>query len=71
MKILYFTTDFSDKNIGYAKTNGLIMRDVSAYYEGDSVEICDKVCGDVPKAYEHIEKHNLPKSRTTTKTEAK
>lgn len=51
MKILYFTDDFSQENIVYAQTHGLTMRNVEAYYEGDSLEYADAVCGVVPDAY--------------------
>ncbi|MFB6349477.1 hypothetical protein ACFBZI_08590 [Moraxella sp. ZJ142] len=54
MKILYFTTDFSDANLAYAKQHGLTVRDGLAYREIDFIETCDKVCGDVPDAYRHL-----------------
>lgn len=60
-KILYFTDDFSDKNIGYAKGNGLTMRDVRAYEPDDFIEKCDAVTGDVPKAYSKLPKYEVKK----------
>lgn len=59
MKILYFTSDFSPENIAFAKSHGLKMRNAAAYYEDDSVELCDAVCGDVPAAYGHLPQHEL------------
>lgn len=51
MKILYFTDDFSAENVAFAEQNRLTVRKASAYHEGDTLEICDAVCGDVPAAY--------------------
>ena len=68
-KILYFTDDFSDKNIDYAKENGLTMRDVRAHEPDDFIEKCDAVTGDVPKAYSKLPKHEVKKEfkKTVTK----
>lgn len=51
MKILYFTDDFSAENMAFAKRNHLTVRRASAYHDGDTLENCDAVCGDVPTAY--------------------
>ena len=64
MKILYFPSDFSPENIAFAKSHGLKMRNAAAYYEGDSVELCDAVCGDVPAAYGHLPQHELPQAES-------
>lgn len=68
-KILYFTDDFSDKNIRYAKDNGLTIRDVRAYEPDDFIEKCDAVTGDVPEAYSKLPKHEVKKEvkKTVTK----
>lgn len=63
MRILYFTDDFSQKNIQFAKKHGLTMRKRSAYAQVDTVEQCTAVCGDVPPAYlEKYPLHGLPKT---------
>lgn len=67
-RILYFTTDFSDKNQAFAKEQGLIIRNAHAYDVVDFIERCDKVCGDVPQAYQHLPQHELVKSETKRKT---
>lgn len=60
MKILYFTDDFSAENVAYAEQNRLTIRKASAYYEGDTLEVCDAVCGDVPGVYaEHYPHHEI------------
>lgn len=65
--ILYFTSDLSEENQAFAKENGLIIRDVSAYREGDFIEQCDAVFGDVPKAYlDKYQMHEI-KQKTTEK----
>ena len=51
MKILYFTDNFSAENLAFAEQNRLTVRRASAYHEGDTLENCDAVCGDVPTAY--------------------
>lgn len=51
MKILYFTDDFTAQNVAFAERNRLTVRKASAYHEGDTLETCDAVCGDVPAAY--------------------
>ena len=50
-KILFFTVDFGAANIAFARKHGLTMRNVAAYYVGDTLENADAVCGDVPDAY--------------------
>ena len=50
-KILFFTADFGEANIAFAHEHGLTMRNVAAYYVGDTLENADAVCGDVPDAY--------------------
>lgn len=63
MRILYFTDDFSQENIQFAKKHGLTMRKRSAYTQVDTVEQCTAVCGDVPPAYlDKYPLHELPKT---------
>ena len=50
-KILFFTADFGKANIAFAREHGLTMRNVAAYYVGDTLENADAVCGNVPDAY--------------------
>lgn len=68
-KILYFTDDFSDKNIAYARENGFTMRDVRVHNPDDFIETCDAVTGDIPKEYSKLPKHEVKKEvkKTTTK----
>ena len=58
-RILYFTDDFSQENQAYAKQHGLIIRNAKAYGTVDYLEQCDKVFGQVPKAYEHLPRFEL------------
>lgn len=58
-RILYFTDDFSQENQAYAKQHGLIIRNAKAYGAVDYLEQCDKVCGQVPIAYEHLPRFEL------------
>ncbi|OOR86640.1 hypothetical protein B0181_11620 [Moraxella caviae] len=53
-KILYFTTDFGQKNRALAKEHGLTIRNASQYKGDDFIEQCDFVFGDVPKQYQHL-----------------
>ncbi|QPB42221.1 hypothetical protein [Rodentibacter haemolyticus] len=53
-RILYFTHDFSAENIAFAKSKGLIMRNLGAYHSSDTLENADAVCGDVPERYQHL-----------------
>lgn len=64
MKILYFTSDFSPENISFTRSHGLKMRNAAAYYEGDYIEDCDAVCGDVPDAYRCFPHHELPQAES-------
>lgn len=61
-KILFFTTDFSESNIAFAKANGLVMRNLAAYQPTDFIEMCDAVCGEVPERYQHLPKYELKNS---------
>lgn len=58
-RILYFTDDFSQENQAYAKQHGLIIRNAKAYGTVDYLEQCDKVFGQVPKAYEHLPRFEI------------
>ena len=62
MKILYFTRDFSAKNVAFAKQHGLTMRNAGAVDTGVNPEPCDAVYGDdVPSVYlEKYEIYTLP-----------
>lgn len=70
-RILYFTTDFSDKNQAFAKEYGLLIRNAGAYGVIDFVERCDMVFGEIPKAYEHLPKFELQKSKQEPKRKTK
>lgn len=50
-KILYFTRDFSAENQALAAQHHFVMRNANAYHDGDFIEQCDAVYGDVPQAY--------------------
>lgn len=42
-KVLFFTADFGDMNVAFAREHGLTMRNVAAYYVGDTLENADAV----------------------------
>ncbi|QLB44472.1 hypothetical protein [Mannheimia pernigra] len=70
-RILYFTTDFSAKNIAFASEQGVLMRNLNAYHPADTLENAEAVCGDVPKAYQHLPLFELPKQNGKTAQEMK
>lgn len=51
MKKLFFTEDFSSDNVANLQAQGYTLRNPLAYKEGDFIEDCDAVAGDVPEAY--------------------
>lgn len=52
MRTLWFIRGAaSGEQIAHAAKNGLTIRDVSAYSEGDFIERADAVTGDAPPAY--------------------
>lgn len=53
---LYFTDDFSAENVQKLQGQGWTLRRASAYRQGDSLEECSEVSGDVPQAYLDAEK---------------
>ena len=50
-KKLWFTDDFSPKNVVKLQAEGWILRKASACHASDTMESCDEVGGDVPKQY--------------------
>ena len=51
-KILWFVAGaISAVHMAHAHANGLTIRSLDAYREGDFLEVCDGVCGDAPEAY--------------------
>lgn len=62
-KILYFTRDFSAENQALAAQHHFVMRNANAYHDGDFIEQCDAVYGDVPQAYlDRFPLFELPKT---------
>lgn len=43
-----------------AKEKGFIIRNASAVVDGDFLEQCDAVCGDVPEQYKEVKKVDAP-----------
>ena len=44
-----------------AKENGFVIRNASAVVDGDFLEQCDAVCGDIPEQYKEVEQVDCPK----------
>lgn len=56
-KILYFVNgNPTPEQSEQAEKMGALIRDASAYREGDFIERCDYVVGDYPDAYAHLAK---------------
>lgn len=71
MKTLYFIRGVaSEDQKALAKTAAAKIRNSAAYHEGDYLEPCDVVMGDIPKGYQGIERHALDsKAQKLMKTE--
>lgn len=72
MKTLYFIPGVaSEDQKALAKKATAKIRNSAAYHEGDYLEPCDAVMGDVPKGYQDIDRHELDsKAQKLAKTEA-
>ena len=60
MKTLYFILGVvSDDQKKLAQKASAKIRNSAAYHEGDYIEACDAVMGDVPKGYDGVDRHDL------------
>lgn len=59
-KILWFIKgDISAEHVEKAHSNGLTIRSLDAYRDGDFVESCEGVCGDFPQTYSDFEEFSI------------
>ena len=71
MKILWFIKgEITDRHIEQARKEGLIIRSADAYHDGDFIEVCDAVKGDVPKVYADLYGQEMQKSEQKQKKPA-
>lgn len=61
MKIIWFIKGVATpEQKQLAKEKGFIIRNASAVVDGDFLEQCDAVCGDVPEQYKEVKKVDAP-----------
>ena len=68
MKILYFVkAHATEAQAKQAKQVGAIIRNALACHDGDFIEACDFVTGDVPNLYSHIPIYETEKPKQPKK----
>ena len=68
-KKLYFMYGLDPVKVREAESKGYLVRDVSMYRDGDSIEQCDEAAGEVPEPYKQFVRQDEAVSDTSKDAE--